>query len=517
MPDNNNQTNFFRSFRFDFHDQDRVVMEIAETKNLERKEKVVPVDFSLSGLALISRIKFEVGAEVLLKIKFKKNKYEIHGTIVRGKWNYQQDSYHFGIQFHDQSQADILSLMDRYLVSLSKNRLKENLLRALQNSSGRFHQRPNLDDMIIFLLNTFHLQGGAQKVVPNALEYAKERGLIQGPYEIRNSTPAETKYSARLSDLFDQPHLDIFCKSGDVDGLLGELIRTLFTTEHQRFVGFSDPKKSREYALVGNSNTIKEFRSQLLEIMSEPSVVIISGTKGSGKSHFSNVIREELRKKNHRSFVMNPITDIDCFRELLSGEKREGQVLILDNIKEIKQELLQNIAELAKKNWVVINSRREIDLPFSGRVYQFTLPDINERREDIAPLCHYYLRRRHSLHLTIEKEFLASFVTKEYYRGVWQLFEMLDTFVFHIMMRETIDWPSHEVYPEFNHHEHQLYQLLNNQIDQLIIEGKNKEQIIEDLFGEYLKEYVDIHGTESLDPEHLEFFEYRQGQKKQSA
>lgn len=506
--DKTNQTNFFRSFRFDFHDQDRVIMEISETKNSEKHEKVIPVDFSLSGLALISRNKFEIGADVLLKIKFKKHQYEIHGTIVRGRWVEENDSYHFGIQFQDQSQADILSLMDRYLVSLSKSRLKNNILRALKNSSGRFHQKPNLDEMIIYLLHTFHLQGGAEEIIPRAIEYARQRGLFDGSFRLNESTPAETKYSLRLSDLFDQPHFDLFVEDSEGLSILLELTRILFTTKHQRFVGFSDPKKSREFALVGQSNLIKNFRSNLLEMMESPCIVMLTGGKGTGKTHFSNVIREELRKKNHRSYLMNPLTNIDCFRELLSNEDREGQVLIIDNLNEMRPDILQKIVELSQKNWVVINSRKKLDLPISGRLYQFHLSNLNERREDISHLCHYYLRRRHSLHITLEEDFLKSFETKNYERGLWQLFEMLDTFVFHIMMRETLDWPSHEVYPEFNHHEHQLYQNLTQRIDHSLSQGRNKEQIIEDCFSEYLLQYVEIHGTESLEDEHLEFYEY---------
>jgi hypothetical protein len=506
--DKTNQTNFFRSFRFDFHDQDRVVMEISETKNSEKHEKVIPVDFSLSGLALISRNKFEIGADVLLKIKFKKNQYEIHGTIVRGKWIERNDAYHFGIQFQEQSQADILSLMDRYLVSLSKSRLKANLLTALKNSSGRFHQKPNLDEMIIYLLNTFHLQGGAEDIIPKAIEYARQIGLFDGNFKLNHSTPAETKYSLRLSDLFDQPHFDLFVESSEGHSILLELTRILFTTKHQRFVGFSDPKKSREFALIGQSPLIKNFRSNLLEIMESPCIVVLTGAKGTGKTHFSNVIREELRKKNHRSHLMNPLTDIDCFRELLSGEDREEQVLIVDNLNEVRPEILQKVVELSQKNWVVINSRKKLELPISGRIYQFQLSDLNRRREDIAHLCHYYLRRRHSLNITLEEDFLKSFETKNYERNLWQLFEMLDTFVFHIMMRETLDWPSHEVYPEFDHHEHQLYQSLSKTINASLSEGKNKEQIIENCFAKYLFEYVEIHGTESLEEEHREFYEY---------
>ena len=48
--------------------------QILEIKKVERRERVIPVDFSLSGLALISRSKFEIGADVLLKIKIKKHK-----------------------------------------------------------------------------------------------------------------------------------------------------------------------------------------------------------------------------------------------------------------------------------------------------------------------------------------------------------------------------------------------------------------------------------------------------------
>lgn len=514
MPDNLGQTNFFRSFRFDFHDQDRVVMEISETKNLERREKVIPLDFSLSGLALISRNKFEIGAEVLLKIKFKKNSYEIHGTIVRGKWNSQYDSYHFGIQFHDQSQADTLSLMDRYLVSLPKKRLKENILNALKNSSGRFHQTPSLDDMVIFLLNTFHLQGGAEEILPEALDYAKQRGLIDGEYKVRLATPAETKYSARLSDLFDQPKFDIFSDEKNIKGVLNEVMRTLFSTQHQRFVGFADPKKSREYALVGQSDLIKNYRSQLTHILSEPCCVLFTGEKGSGKTHFSNVIREELRKKNHRSILMNPLTDIDCYRELLSNEGLCDHVLILDNLDNLKQEVVQKVIALSKNNWVILNSRSKLEIPFSGRLFEFELTGLNTRPEDIAPLVHYYLRRRHSLHITIEREFLDSFVSKKYKRGVWQLFEMLDTFVFHIMMRETIDWPSHEVYPEFDHSQHQIYQNISGKVELNLQAGKNKEQIIEDLFAEYLNEYASVHGKDVLEEEHLDLLQYH---KKRAA
>ena len=438
--DKKNQTNFFRSFRFDFYDQDRVIMEILEIKKVERRERVIPVDFSLSGLALISRSKFEIGADVLLKIKFKKHQYEIHGTIVRGKWIEENDSYHFGIQFHDQSQADILSLMDRYLISLSKPRLKANILRALRNSNGRFHQKPNLDDMVIYLLNTFHLQGGAEDIILKSIEYAKERGLIDGNIVIKQSNPAEANYKVRLSDLFDQPHFDLFTKNSEGLSILKELVRILFTTKHQRFVGFSDPKKSREYALVGQSEMILNLRSKLAEILNSPCVVMLSGEKGTGKTHFSNVIREELSKNNHRSFLMNPLTDIDCFREILANEKREGQVLILDNLNEIRPEIIQKVIDLSEKNWVIINSREQLEIPNQECLYKFKLENLNDRREDIANLCHYYLRRRHSLHITIENDFLKSFESKNYIRNLWQLFEMLDTFVFNVMKRETLDW-----------------------------------------------------------------------------
>lgn len=502
MPDSGSQLNFFRSFRFEFKDQDRMQISVFETKNQERIEKVIPIDFSLSGISVISRNKFEVGADITLKIQFKKTNYEIFGTIVRGHLSRETDCYKFGIQFQDQSQADILSLMDKYLIGLSKSRLKENLLLALRASSGRFRQSPKVDEMLVFLLNLFHIQGGAEEIIEDALKYIKEIDLIHGNFSIKHSIPAENKFTARLSDLFDRPRLDFFQNEDNIDQVVPELIKILFTTEHQRFVGFSDPKKSREYALIGNSECVTGYRSKLLEIMEKPCIVVFKGSKGTGKTHFSNVLREELRKKNHRSFLMNPLTSIDAFREVLMNEKRSNQVLILDNVSEIKPEILNKVSELAKDNWIIINSRKDINLPLSGRVYEFQLPNLSERSEDIPTLCHYYLRKRHSLHFHLEKEFVESFQTKKYKRNIWQLFEMLDTFSFHIMMRECIDWPSAQVYPEFGHRDHLVYQQITSIFDEEINRGSDRDDIIQNLFGRYLVNYVEINGEESLSEEH---------------
>jgi len=178
--------------------------------------------------------------------------------------------------------------------------------------------------------------------------------------------------------------------------------------------------------LIGMSNFIKKFQKDLFKISNSNSRVFISGNSGSGKKLFSqhihqnsifsnslctiidfkNITEEEakilfsdnsaqininiLAKSNNTTLILENI-------DLLTIKFQKKFLFLLENNKFfIKNNIIlkQKIISLSSKNInIEINNGNFIkDLYDRLSIIKISIPPISERREDILPICEYYLK-----------------------------------------------------------------------------------------------------------------------------
>ena len=179
-------------------------------------------------------------------------------------------------------------------------------------------------------------------------------------------------------------------------------------------------------SLIGISNFIKKFQKDLYKISNSNSRVFISGNSGSGKKLFSQHIHQNSIFYNNLCTIIDfKNIDEEEVETLFSDNsaqininilaKSNNTTLILENIDHltikyqkkflfllennqffIKNNIIlkQKIVSLSSKNInIEINNGNFIkDLYDRLSIIKINIPPINERREDILPICEYYLK-----------------------------------------------------------------------------------------------------------------------------
>jgi len=181
----------------------------------------------------------------------------------------------------------------------------------------------------------------------------------------------------------------------------------------------------KQIPLIGNSNFIKKLNKEIIKIAHSNSRVFISGIVGAGKKLISQLIHQNSIYSNLLCFIVDfkNITENELAEMFTEDEininqnilvQANNNTLILDNIdmlpinyqqklllalennklfKNYKIYLKQKIISLSNKN-----IKDEIKKGnFIKNLYErlstikIEIPEINNRREDIVPICEYYL------------------------------------------------------------------------------------------------------------------------------
>jgi len=183
---------------------------------------------------------------------------------------------------------------------------------------------------------------------------------------------------------------------------------------------------NKKIPLIGNSDFVKKLNKEIIKIANSNSRVFISGVFGAGKKLISQLIHQHSIYSNLLCFIIdlkniseNEMADmfsedgVNINKNILV--QANNNTLILDNIDMLpinyQQRLLfalensklfidhqikfkQKIISLSTKN-----IKEEINKGnFMKNLYErlstikIEVPEINQRREDIVPICEYYLK-----------------------------------------------------------------------------------------------------------------------------
>lgn len=206
--------------------------------------------------------------------------------------------------------------------------------------------------------------------------------------------------------------------------------------EKQKEPAFAEEVKKLESYIIGDSQSIKDLRQTISQIANYPLPVLITGETGTGKEVFASAIHEFSNKSKHNfvkincAAIPNELLESELFgyeQGAFSGALSTGKVgkfeyaqngtLLLDEIGDmpfhLQAKLLRAIQEkefekVGGLKTIPFNARiicttnqniHELikqqkfrqDLYYRINVIELYIPPLRERKEDIRPLCRYFI------------------------------------------------------------------------------------------------------------------------------
>lgn len=189
--------------------------------------------------------------------------------------------------------------------------------------------------------------------------------------------------------------------------------------------GSGSPEFSYSVLLAGRS--MKALQDSIRKVAATPSTVLLLGESGTGKEYLA----EEIHQLSDRSF--QPLLKVNCAAvsslvletELFGGQKpgrfelAHKGTLFLDEISEINSEVQARLFDFLETGSfehpltnerrkvdvrLIVSSRRDLarevkegrfreDLYYKLNVAPFTLPSLRERKEDLAELVDFFVKR----------------------------------------------------------------------------------------------------------------------------
>lgn len=206
--------------------------------------------------------------------------------------------------------------------------------------------------------------------------------------------------------------------------------------EKQKEPAFAEEVRKLESFVIGESKAIKDLRETIGQIANYPLPVLITGETGTGKEVFASAIHEFSNKSKHNfvkincAAIPNELLESELFgyeQGAFSGALSTGKVgkfeyaqngtLLLDEIGDmpfnLQAKLLRAIQEkefekVGGLKTIPFNARiicttnqniHELikqqkfrqDLYYRINVIELYIPPLRERKEDIRPLCRYFI------------------------------------------------------------------------------------------------------------------------------
>ncbi len=206
--------------------------------------------------------------------------------------------------------------------------------------------------------------------------------------------------------------------------------------EKQKEPAFAEEVRKLESFIIGESKAIRDLRDNISQIANYPLPVLITGETGTGKEVFASAIHEFSNKSKHNfvkincAAIPNELLESELFgyeQGAFSGALSTGKVgkfeyaqngtLLLDEIGDmpfnLQAKLLRAIQEkefekvgglktipfnariICTTNQNIQNLIKEQkfrqDLYYRINVIELYIPPLRERKEDISPLCRYFI------------------------------------------------------------------------------------------------------------------------------
>jgi DNA-binding NtrC family response regulator len=224
------------------------------------------------------------------------------------------------------------------------------------------------------------------------------------------------------------------------DELVASVRRLLSKVSQPAASGAGDTLTSRpiaERCLIGDSAPMREIKAYIKQVAATDSHVLITGETGTGKELVAELIRHNSPRRQQPFVCINcaAIPDTLLESELFGHEKgaftganaasegklklADGGAIFFDEIGDMspyaqakilraiesremyrlggKRPIALNVRVIAATNQnleqLVAEEKFRKDLYFRLNVARIHLPPLRERREDIVPLCHHYLRQ----------------------------------------------------------------------------------------------------------------------------
>ena len=209
------------------------------------------------------------------------------------------------------------------------------------------------------------------------------------------------------------------------------------------------------YNLIGNSNNIKNIKTQISKISISESRIFINGPTGSGKELIARKIHKESKRHNQPFIVLNgALLDIKKYELELFGEEKDngsisygalekstGGILLIDEISEIpldtqskilrvltdqKFKRINGIHDINVDVRIICSSSKNIkkeidngnfreDLYHRLNVFEINIDPLKKRIDDIPLLVEYFSEKISSnynlkkLHIDIKNQYLLNY------------------------------------------------------------------------------------------------------------
>jgi two-component system NtrC family response regulator len=219
--------------------------------------------------------------------------------------------------------------------------------------------------------------------------------------------------------------VDFLTKPWDNEELISAVKTQLLLKQNQ-----SIEQESSLNQIVGNSEAMKNLRTVVSQVSQTDATVIISGDKGTGKTHIAEIMHELSLRKNLVNFKLYDLTEEQTERELLGYKKGVFQGASRDTIGVLKEvnegtllwEGIENLTLpmqskllkiLQEKQFCALGSDEEIrvksrwistsqvdlksnkdfreDFLYKMGLVSIQIPALSERPEDIPALAQHFI------------------------------------------------------------------------------------------------------------------------------
>ena len=238
---------------------------------------------------------------------------------------------------------------------------------------------------------------------------------------------------------------DFIEKPFNIEQLLVVVRRAMETSSLRRENKELKQRDNINFELIGNSNTFRNFVTNLDKVAKSNSRVLISGDSGSGKEAASRYIHSKSRQSNGNFIVINCSTsNQNDLEKMLFGfesndglenigalENANGGTIFLDEVSELPMDLQGKLLKVLVENSlsrVGSNKKIDVNLRFISatssdlsekikakkfredlyhrlNVVPIKIPNLSERIEDIPILAKYFAEKLSSTNGLINREF----------------------------------------------------------------------------------------------------------------
>ena len=238
---------------------------------------------------------------------------------------------------------------------------------------------------------------------------------------------------------------DFIEKPFNIEQLLVVVRRAMETSSLRRENKELKQRDNINFELIGNSNTFRNFVTNLDKVAKSNSRVLISGDSGSGKEAASRYIHSKSRQSNGNFIAINCSTsNQNDLEKILFGfesndglenigalENANGGTIFLDEVSELPMDLQGKLLKVLVENSlsrVGSNKKIDVNLRFISatssdlsekikakkfredlyhrlNVVPIKIPNLSERIEDIPILAKYFAEKLSSTNGLINREF----------------------------------------------------------------------------------------------------------------